>query len=69
MQSTLRAIATGSFKNQQTMTRKEWISSDPAQITLLVNNVITSSRIEECFKKISDGSNVNSLKDYYKESV
>lgn len=25
--------------------------------------------IEDCFKKISDGSNVNALKDYFKESV
>ena len=39
---------------------------DPAQITLLVNNVVTSGMIEDCFKKISDGSNVNGLKDYYK---
>lgn len=42
---------------------------DPAQITLLVNNTLTSSAIENCFKKISDGSNVNALKDEFKTSV
>ncbi len=42
---------------------------DPAQITLLVNNIVTSAFIEECFKKISDGSNVNALKDSFKVSV
>ncbi|EFX60088.1 hypothetical protein DAPPUDRAFT_345428, partial [Daphnia pulex] len=42
---------------------------DPAQITILVNNTITSNQIEDSFKKISDGSNVNALKDYYKTSV
>jgi len=25
--------------------------------------------VEECFKKISDGSNVNALKDFWKNSV
>lgn len=42
---------------------------DPAQITILVNNTVTSSQIEQCFQKISDGSNVNALKDYYRQSV
>ena len=45
MQSTLRDIATKSFSNQTKMERKEWIESDPAQITLLVNNIITSGHI------------------------
>ena len=45
MQKTLRDIATKSFANQVKMQRKEWIASDPAQITILVNNIITSSQI------------------------
>jgi dynein heavy chain len=55
--------------NQANIPRNEWIKQDPAQITILVNNVITSGHIEDCFKKISDGSNVNALKDYFKKSV
>lgn len=35
----------------------------------MVNNIFTSSDVETCFKKISDGSNVNALKDLFKESV
>ncbi len=34
-----------------------------------MNNIFTSSEVEDCFKKISDGSNVNALKDMYKASV
>lgn len=67
--ATMRAITTDSFENHAKMDRNEWIKMDPAQITLLVNNTITSSAIETCFKKISDGSNVNALKDQYKKSV
>lgn len=51
------------------MQKEEWLKIDPAQITLLVNNIITSMAIEDCFKKISDGSNVNALKDLFKVSV
>ena len=51
------------------MGRKEWIEQDPAQLTLLVNNIFTCSEVESCFKKISDGSNVNALKDLFKGSV
>lgn len=67
--STLRTISTKSFVNQANVSRAEWIKQDPAQITILVNNVLTSAEIETCFKKISDGSNVNALKDYHKTSV
>jgi dynein heavy chain, axonemal len=35
----------------------------------LVNNIFSSAAIEECFKKLSDGSNVNGLKDLFKDSV
>jgi dynein heavy chain len=38
-------------------------------VTLLVNNIITSGKVEECLTKISDGSDVDALKKYYKESV
>lgn len=69
MIETLRTIATISFGNYTKLGRKEWIEADPAQITLLVNNIITSNQIEDCFKKISEGSNVNALKDFYKISV
>lgn len=67
--NTLRTISTKSFVNQASTEREEWIKQDPAQITILVNNVLTSNEIESCFKKISDGSNVNGLKDYHKKSV
>ena len=69
MRSTLREITTGSFVNKERMERKEWIESDPAQVTILVNNVITSGKVEECFKKISDGSDVDALRKYYKDLV
>jgi dynein heavy chain len=69
MIKTLRDIATKSFENYTKMGRREWIEQDPAQITLLVNNIFTSADVEACFKKISDGSNVNALKDMFKESV
>lgn len=67
--NTLRSIATKSFVAQASLEREKWLKQDPAQITILVNNVVTSLAIEECFKKISDGSNVNALKDYFKTSV
>ena len=66
---TLRVITTKSYANQAKKERAEWIKMDPAQITLLVNNTLTSAAIENCFKKISDGSNVNALKDEFKTSV
>lgn len=69
MIKTLRDIATKSFENYTKLDRKKWIEGDPAQITLLINNIFTSSDVEDCFKKISDGSNVNALKDMYKISV
>lgn len=65
----MRVITTKSYANQAKKERAEWIKMDPAQITLLVNNTLTSSAIENCFKKISDGSNVNALKDEFKTSV
>jgi dynein heavy chain len=67
--STMRTITTRSFVNKQKLGREEWIKMDPAQITILVNNIYSSSNVEDCFKKISDGSNVNALKDAYKSSV
>jgi len=66
---TLRGLATRSFANHAKTKREDWIKQDPAQITILVNNIITSAYIEQCFQKISDGSNVNALKDYYRQSV
>lgn len=50
------------------MPRKQWIERDPAQITLLVNNIIWSNNVEECFTKISNGD-MNSMKDFYKKNV
>lgn len=66
---TMRGVTTRSFANHAKEKRDTWIKMDPAQITILVNNTITSNQIEECFKRISDGSNVNGLKDYYRTSV
>ena len=67
--STLHTITTQSFINHAKIPRPDWIKQDPAQVTILVNNIVTSSNIEDCFKKISDGSNVNALKDSFKKSV
>jgi len=67
--STLHTITTQSFVNHAKTPRPDWIKQDPAQVTILVNNIVTSASIEECFKKISDGSNVNALKDSFKKSV
>lgn len=60
---TMRTITTNSIASHAKMERLDWIKQDPAQITLLVNNIVSSMAIEDCFKKISDGSNVNALKD------
>ena len=67
--NTMQAITTKSFDNHGKMERNDWIKKDPAQITILVNNVLSSAKVETCFKKISDGSNVNALKDEFKVSV
>lgn len=67
--STMHRITTKSFTNHSKVDRREWISMDPAQITLVVNNTLMTNSVEDCFKKISDGSNVNALKEYYKTSV
>lgn len=45
MVNTLRDIADGSFKAITTMERKKWLERDPAQITLLVNNIVWSARV------------------------
>jgi dynein heavy chain len=67
--NTLRSITTRSFSNKAKLPREEWIKMDPAQITILVNNIYSSTNVEDCFNKISNGSNVNALKDAYKSSV
>ena len=41
MVKTLRDIATKSFENYTKLDKKAWIEKDPAQITLLVNNIFT----------------------------
>lgn len=68
MINTLREIARKSFKNKETFDRKKWIENDPAQITLLVNNVIWSAAVEDCFIKIA-GGDMNSLKEFLKVSI
>ena len=67
--NTMHSITSKSFQNHPKYERREWINMDPAQITLVVNNTIMTTHVEGCFKKISDGSNVNALKEYYKTSV
>lgn len=62
MVTTLRDVADGSFKAINQLERKKWLERDPAQITLLVNNIIWSARVEKCFRQITDGTNVNALK-------
>jgi hypothetical protein len=46
MVKTLRDIATKSFENFTKMGKREWIEKDPAQITLLINNIFTSNNID-----------------------
>nr|SYZ35238.1 PtDNAH9b [Paramecium tetraurelia] len=74
MIDTLRELAKKSFgcydskTCQLQMDRKTWIDQDPAQIALLVNNIMWSVQVEEAFGKIANGD-MNALKDYYKRSV
>lgn len=65
---TLKAIAQDSIKAQKTMERKEWIRKDPAQITLLVNNIDWSLNVESCFQKLQSGD-MNSLKEFKDKSI
>jgi dynein heavy chain len=46
MNKTLNELAVHSVKTFATMNRKEWIEQDPAQITLLVNNIFWSTNVE-----------------------
>ena len=50
------------------MERKDWIRRDPAQITLLVNNINWSSKVEESFGKLQAGD-MNALKDFKDKSI
>lgn len=52
MKSTLKGVAQSSFQANSTMERKEWLKRDPAQITLLVNNINWSAKVEESFTKL-----------------
>lgn len=42
---TMRGVTTRSFANHAKEKRDDWIKMDPAQITILVNNTITSNQI------------------------
>ncbi|KRW98533.1 P-loop containing nucleoside triphosphate hydrolase [Pseudocohnilembus persalinus] len=55
MNQTLKDIAEKSFHNYKVMDRKTWLKQDPAQISLLVNNIMWSSEIENCFQKLQTG--------------
>lgn len=68
MTGTLKNVANSSFKNFTTMSRKDWLARDPAQITLLVNNIIWSKQVEDCFLKLQ-GGDINSMKNYLDESI
>jgi dynein heavy chain, axonemal len=68
MRSSLLKIAETSFKAAETMQRKEWLERDPAQITILVNMITWSFKMEECFEKMGKGD-VNSLKNYLETSI
>lgn len=68
MNQTLQIIAGSSFKEQKSLERKEWIKRDPAQITLLVNNILWSTNVEDAFQKLQ-GGNMNSLKDYLTTAI
>ena len=61
--NTLRTVSSASFKAFFTMERTQWIRQDPAQISLLINNIIWVNAIEECFTKMSSGD-ANTMKDY-----
>lgn len=43
--NTLHTITTKSFQSHAKSSRSEWIKQDPAQITILVNNTVTSASI------------------------
>lgn len=68
MNQTLYTITGSSFKEQKSLERKEWIKRDPAQITLLVNNIAWSTNVEDAFLKLQ-GGNMNSLKDYLTTAI
>lgn len=50
------------------MKRREWIESDPAQITVLVNMMGWSRNVTDCFNKIEAGD-FQALKKYQEESI
>ena len=56
MNSTLRNIGESSLKANATMDKNEWIMRDPAQITILIDNIIYVQRVEEAFKLIASGT-------------
>ena len=75
MIGSLRDVATISFRthpsnpNATNKDRGVWVEKDPAQITLLVNNIIWSSQVEECFRKMTVDGQMDSMKDYLKTSI
>lgn len=62
MISSLRDQAGSSFEEQPKMERGKWIERDPAQITLLVNNILWSGEVEQGFQKVQ-GGDMNALKN------
>lgn len=50
------------------MERTQWIKRDPAQISLLINNIIWVNSVEDCFTKINNGD-VNTMKDYREKCI
>ena len=55
MRKTLNDICSLSISNQNMMKRREWIETDPAQITVLVNMMDWSKQVQICFDKIEGG--------------
>lgn len=56
MNATLRTIGESSLKAHSTMNKDEWILRDPAQITILIDNIIYVQKVEEAFKLIASGT-------------
>lgn len=46
------------------MKREEWLLRDPAQVTILVNMMSWSRRVEECFDAINNEGDLDALKRY-----
>jgi dynein heavy chain len=69
MIKTLTDVAGKSYNTVASVAREKWLEQDPSQITLLVNNIIWSGKVEACLKQIADSTDINALKKFFDKSV